>query len=118
MAGVTLHVLTGLHPLTQHLMAGADVLVLQQMDQRQGANVVRLLSLPAALIGRLSTLGPFQVLVVSRGGMAAGQSGVDAERGRPAPLDRRVTAPSDGQWSRPRTARVRTARAASSTSGG
>ena len=64
----SLHVLTGLHPLTQHLMAGADVLVLQQMDQRQGGNLVRLLSLPAPLIGRLSTLGPFQVLVVSRGG--------------------------------------------------
>jgi ESX secretion system protein EccE len=64
----TLHVLNGLHPLTQHLLASADVLVLQQMDQRQGANVVRLLALPPQVIGRLSTLGPFQVLVVSRAG--------------------------------------------------
>ena len=64
----SLHVLSSLHPLTQHLLASADVLILQQMDARQGTSVTRLLQLPSNLVAQLTTLGPFQVLVVSRAG--------------------------------------------------
>lgn len=64
----SLHLLSGLHPLTQHILAGADVLVLQQVDVQQATALGRLLRLPPPLVGQLSTLGPLQVVVLSKAG--------------------------------------------------
>jgi hypothetical protein len=64
----SLHVLNGLHPLTHHLLASADVVILQQLDTRQGSTIGRLLQLPGRVVNQLAALGPFQVVVLSRSG--------------------------------------------------
>lgn len=64
----TLHVLGGLHPLTQPILAAADLLFLQRLDRSQAEALGALLQLQPRLVDQLSSMRPLQIAALSRAG--------------------------------------------------